>query len=45
MTHVDHCMLLDAMERRDATDASSMMRAHIRRTRLTLAASQHLFDE
>jgi DNA-binding GntR family transcriptional regulator len=45
MTHVDHCMLLDALERRDATDASSMMRAHIRRTRLTLAASQHLFDE
>lgn len=45
MTHVDHCLLLDALERRDATDASSMMRAHIRRTRLTLAASQHLFDE
>ncbi|MDQ2654587.1 MAG: GntR family transcriptional regulator [Chloroflexota bacterium] len=45
MTHVDHCMLLDALERRDVTDASSMMRAHIRRTRLTLAASQHLFDE
>lgn len=45
MTHVDHCLLLDALQRRDATDASSMMRAHIRRTRLTLAASQHLFDE
>jgi DNA-binding GntR family transcriptional regulator len=45
MTHVDHCLLLDAMERRDAIDASGMMRAHIRRTRLTLAASQHLFDE
>ncbi len=29
----------------DAADASSMMRMHIRRTRLTLAASQHLFDE
>lgn len=45
MTHIDHCLLLDALERRDASDASSMMRAHIRRTRLTLAASQHLFDE
>ncbi len=45
MTHVDHCLLLDALERRDAADASSMMRTHIRRTRLTLAASQHLFDE
>ena len=45
MTHLDHCLLLDALERRDADDASSMMRAHIRRTRLTLAASQHLFDE
>lgn len=45
MTHLDHCLLLDALERRDAADASSTMRLHIRRTRLTLAASQHLFDE
>jgi DNA-binding GntR family transcriptional regulator len=45
MTHVDHCMLLDALERRDAAEASTLMRIHIRRTRLTLAASQHLFDE
>ncbi|MCA9861712.1 MAG: GntR family transcriptional regulator [Thermomicrobiales bacterium] len=45
MTHIDHCLLLDALERRDASDASRMMRTHIRRTRLTLAASQHLFDE
>ncbi|MCA9880933.1 MAG: GntR family transcriptional regulator [Thermomicrobiales bacterium] len=45
MTHLDHCLLLDALERRDATDAASIMRSHIRRTRLTLAACQHLFDE
>ncbi|MFT4038931.1 MAG: GntR family transcriptional regulator [Thermomicrobiales bacterium] len=45
MTHVDHTQLMDALERRDAADASAIMRLHIRRTRLTLAASQHLFDE
>lgn len=45
VTHLDHSLLLDALERRDAADASAIMRLHIRRTRLTLAASQHLFDE
>ncbi|MGI9253602.1 MAG: GntR family transcriptional regulator [Thermomicrobiales bacterium] len=45
MTHLDHHMLIDAIERRDADTAESVVRAHIRRTRLTLTSHREVFDE
>jgi DNA-binding GntR family transcriptional regulator len=45
LTHVDHRLLGDALERRDPVDAASVLRSHIRRTRLTLACHQELFDQ
>lgn len=45
MTHMDHRMILDALERRDARDAANYMRAHIRRTRVVLAQHQELFTQ
>ena len=45
MTHVDHRLLYDALERRDAVDADAILRTHIRRTRLTLANHREIFDQ
>jgi DNA-binding GntR family transcriptional regulator len=45
MTHVDHHLLVDALERRDPVDAASVLRLHIRRTRLTLVNYRELFDQ
>lgn len=45
MTLVEHRLLVDALERRDPRDAGSTLRSHIRRTRLTLASHQEMFDE
>jgi len=45
MTHVDHRLLCDALERRDPVDAESVLRSHIRRTRVTLANHQELFEQ
>ena len=45
LTHVDHQLLIDALERRDPIDAAGFLRAHIRRTRLTLANHQELFEQ
>jgi len=45
MTHLDHRMLCDALERRDAIDAGSILRTHIRRTRLALARNQEMFTQ
>lgn len=45
LTVVEHRLLFDALERRDPVDAESMLRLHIRRTRLTLAGRQEVFDE
>ena len=44
-THTDHRLLFDALERRDPVDAASILRLHIRRTRLTLANHEELFDQ
>jgi DNA-binding GntR family transcriptional regulator len=44
LTHIDHQLLFDALERRDPADAAAVLRIHIRRTRLTLASHQELFD-
>ncbi len=45
MTHLDHRQLVDALERRDAETAESVVRVHIRRTRLTLASHREVFDQ
>lgn len=45
MTHVDHRLLFDALERRDAIDAEAVLRTHIRRTRTTLAKHREMFDQ
>ncbi len=45
MTHTDHRLLFDALERRDPVDAESVLRMHIRRTRLTLARHREMFDQ
>ncbi len=45
MTHVDHRLLFDALERRDPVDAGVLLRAHIRRTRMALANHRELFDQ
>jgi len=44
MTHMEHHVLVDALERRDPDSADSVVRAHIRRTRLTLASHREVFD-
>lgn len=44
MTHLDHRQLLDALERHDPDTAESIVRFHIRRTRLTLADHREVFD-
>ena len=45
VTHLEHRLLVDALERRDAEDAQSILRLHIRRTRVTLASHQEIFDQ
>lgn len=44
LTHVDHRLLFDALERRDPVDAASILRSHIRRTRIALANNRELFE-
>lgn len=45
MTHLEHRLLFDALERRDPHDAQCILRAHIRRPRLALSSHQELFDQ
>ncbi len=45
LTVVEHRLLFDALERRDPLDAEAILRSHIRRTQLTLAGRQEVFDE
>ena len=42
--HLEHRMILDALERHDPIDAEQRQRSHIRRTRLDLTAHAELFD-
>jgi DNA-binding GntR family transcriptional regulator len=44
IAHVEHRLLLDALERRDSDDAARLLTTHIRRTRLTLGEHVELFD-
>jgi len=44
-THLEHRLLLDAIERGDSASAESIIAAHIRRTRLALASHREVFDE
>jgi DNA-binding GntR family transcriptional regulator len=44
LTHVEHRLLLNALERRDGEDAARVLEMHIRRTRLGLVAHPELFD-
>jgi DNA-binding GntR family transcriptional regulator len=44
VAHLQHRLIVDAVRRRDATDAAEMQRAHIRRTRMALAERAELFD-
>jgi DNA-binding GntR family transcriptional regulator len=44
MTHMEHHILVDALERRDPDTADNVVRSHIRRTRLTLACHREVFD-
>jgi DNA-binding GntR family transcriptional regulator len=44
LVHAEHRLILDALVRRDASDAEQRQRQHIRRTRVTLMAHSHLFD-
>lgn len=44
MPVVAHRLLFDGLERRDPLDAEAILRSHIRRTRLTLAGHQEVFD-
>lgn len=42
--HLEHRMILEALERHDPVDAEQRQRSHIRRTRLDLTAHAELFD-
>lgn len=44
MTHLDHRLLFDALQRRDGDDAADIMRLHIRRTRQALANHREMFE-
>jgi DNA-binding GntR family transcriptional regulator len=44
LTHVEHRLMVNALERRDGEDAARVLEMHIRRTRLGLAAHPELFD-
>jgi DNA-binding GntR family transcriptional regulator len=43
IVNYEHRLLLEALERRDASDAADLQRLHIRRTRTTLAPHSELF--
>lgn len=45
LVDLEHRLLLDALERRDPTDAEARQRSHIRRTRLRLDEHRELFAE
>ncbi len=42
--HAEHRLLVDAIRRRDAEGAAQILREHIRRTRVELAANSQLFQ-
>lgn len=44
LVHLEHRLILDALERHDADDAATRQRSHIRRTRLRLEGHRDLFD-
>ena len=44
VTHAEHRLLLDAIERRDAADAERYLSGHIRRTRIELRKHPEIFD-
>jgi DNA-binding GntR family transcriptional regulator len=44
IAHLEHRLLLEALERRDPSDAERLLQTHIRRTRLTLDEHLELFD-
>jgi DNA-binding GntR family transcriptional regulator len=44
IVHLEHRLILDAIERRDAPDAAERQRQHIRRTRVGLLEHTELFD-
>jgi DNA-binding GntR family transcriptional regulator len=41
----EHRLLLDAVVRRDATDAERFLEGHIRRTRIELGRHPSVFDD
>jgi DNA-binding GntR family transcriptional regulator len=43
LVSLEHRLILDALERRDAVDSEERLRSHIRRTRQTLTAHAELF--
>jgi DNA-binding GntR family transcriptional regulator len=43
--HLEHRLILEALDRRDPVDAEQRDRSHIRRTRLDLTAHAELFDQ
>ena len=44
LAHADHRLLIEALGRRDAEGAETILRMHIRRVRLTLAEQAEIFD-
>ena len=44
VVNAEHNLLIDAIERRDPVDAENVLRGHIRRTRIELAAHPDIFD-
>jgi DNA-binding GntR family transcriptional regulator len=44
MVHLEHRLIVDAIERGDAEDAGGRQGQHIRRTRLSLLDHAELFD-
>jgi DNA-binding GntR family transcriptional regulator len=44
VVHIEHRLILDAIERGDAEDAGARQRQHIRRTRVGLLDHAELFD-
>jgi len=44
ISHAEHRLLLDAIERRDGPDAERLLAVHIRRTRLALREHPELFE-
>jgi DNA-binding GntR family transcriptional regulator len=45
VVNAEHRLLLDAIERRDETDAGRFLAGHIRRTRIELRRHPDLFEE